>query len=38
MIYTGITRARRLAVIAASVEVLQTAIRRRVQREANLLQ
>ena len=37
MIYTGITRARGLAVIAASVEVLQMAIRRRVQREANLL-
>jgi exodeoxyribonuclease V alpha subunit len=37
MIYTGITRARNLAVVCSSVEVLETAISRRVDREANLL-
>jgi exodeoxyribonuclease V alpha subunit len=38
MVYTGITRARKLAVLCGSVEVLQTAIGRRVEREANLLE
>jgi len=38
MLYTGITRARQLAVIAGSADLVRTAIRRRVQREANLLQ
>jgi exodeoxyribonuclease V alpha subunit len=38
MIYTGITRARNLAIICSSVEVLETAISRRVDREANLLE
>jgi exodeoxyribonuclease V alpha subunit len=38
MIYTGITRARNLAIVCSSVEVLETAIARRVEREANLLE
>jgi exodeoxyribonuclease V alpha subunit len=38
MIYTGITRARHLAIVCSSVEVLETAIARRVDREANLLE
>lgn len=37
MIYTGVTRAKELAVIAAPVEVLRTAVARRVEREAVLL-
>ena len=38
IIYTGITRARDLAVVCSSVEVLNTALSRRVEREANLLE
>jgi exodeoxyribonuclease V alpha subunit len=38
MIYTGMTRARNLAVVCSSAEVLRTAISRRVEREANLLE
>jgi exodeoxyribonuclease V alpha subunit len=38
MIYTGITRARNLAVICATREALAVAIRRRVERESALLQ
>jgi exodeoxyribonuclease V alpha subunit len=38
MIYTGVTRARNLAIVCSSVEVLETAIARRVEREANLLE
>jgi len=37
MVYTGITRAKDLAVIAAPLEVLRLAIARRVEREAVLL-
>jgi exodeoxyribonuclease V alpha subunit len=38
MIYTGVTRARNLAIVCSPVEVLETAIARRVEREANLLE
>jgi exodeoxyribonuclease V alpha subunit len=38
IIYTGITRARDVAVVCSSVEVLNTALSRRVEREANLLE
>jgi exodeoxyribonuclease V alpha subunit len=37
IVYTGLTRARQLALIASSAEVLRTAVSRRVEREANLL-
>jgi exodeoxyribonuclease V alpha subunit len=38
MIYTGITRARNLAMVCGSADALRRAIRSRVEREANLLE
>ncbi len=36
-VYTGVTRARALAILCGSAEVIRTAVGRRVEREANLL-
>src|SRR5208337_2183052 len=37
MVYTGITRARQLAVICSKKEVLRTAIKRKTERESGLM-